>query len=88
MIHVPEVDFRVDHSMARRIQEVRDEWEWVAILLTDFVEAPEIDTELKRAVLLFDEEDWRSVGRSSRSYETCSKVFVNESLEGSKLDRR
>ena len=60
----------------------------VAILLADFVEALEIDTESKGAVLLFDEEDWSSMGRGGRLYETCSKVFVDESLESGKLDWR
>jgi len=88
MIRVLEVDLRVDCSMARRIQEVRDEREWVVILLTDFVEAPGIDTESKGAVLLFDKEDRSSVGRRGRSYEAHSKVFIDESLEGGELDQR
>jgi len=38
-----EVDLGVDLGMAGRVQEVRDEREWIVILLSDFVKALEVN---------------------------------------------
>ena len=38
-----EIDLGVDTRFAGAVKEVRDEREWVAIFLGDFVEAAEID---------------------------------------------
>jgi len=49
------------------------------------VEASEVDTELKRAILLLNKEDWYSMGRVRRMDQPCSKVFVNELMHSSKF---
>ncbi|KIK77801.1 hypothetical protein PAXRUDRAFT_163097, partial [Paxillus rubicundulus Ve08.2h10] len=45
MVGVPEIDLGIDFTTARGVKEVRDEREWVAVFLRDFVESLEVDTE-------------------------------------------
>ena len=44
MIGMPEVDFRINVGFSGDIKEVFCEWDWIAVLLGNFVEAAEIHT--------------------------------------------
>ena len=72
------VNFSVDPRHSQCIEEVRDEWEWIAIFLGNSVEASEIDTESKRAILFPNEEDRGSTRRPRGTNEPCSEVLVNK----------
>jgi len=52
-----EVEIGVDFRTAHVGEEFGDEWDQVPILLCDFVEVPEVDTELQGAILLLSKED-------------------------------
>jgi len=54
------VNFGVDPCHSWCIEEVRDEWEQIAIVLGNSVEASKMDTESKQAILFPNEEDWGS----------------------------
>ena len=61
MIRVAEVDFRIDPSLPRCIQQIRYEQERVMIFFGDFIQRTEIDTKPKQAIFLFDEKNGCSV---------------------------
>ena len=44
MIRVVKVDFRVDLRAARGVEEVSDQWERIAIFLSELVETVVVDT--------------------------------------------
>ncbi|KIK72544.1 hypothetical protein PAXRUDRAFT_180477, partial [Paxillus rubicundulus Ve08.2h10] len=44
MVGVPEINLDIDFTTARGVEQVGDEWEWVAVFLCDFVESSEVDT--------------------------------------------
>ena len=61
MVRVAEVDFPIDPSLPRRVQQIRYVWEWVAILFGDFIQRMEIDAKPKQTIFLFDEKNGCSV---------------------------
>jgi len=52
-----EVKLGVDLCTVKLVEEVCDKWEQVAILLSDFVEVLEVNTELQSAILLHGKEN-------------------------------
>ena len=52
---MPKVDFDVDPCLSWCIKEIRNKWKRVAILFGNSVEASEIDTKPKRAILFPNE---------------------------------
>ena len=75
----------VETSLAHSEQEIGDEWEQVMVLLGDFVESPEINTEAKGAVLFTDEQNGSSMGGLRRPDETNPEMLVNEFPKCTKL---
>ena len=70
MVHVVEVNFRVDPSLPRCVQQIQYEWEWVTIFFGDFIQHMEIDAKPKRAIFLFHEKNGCPVQRLQSSNET------------------
>ena len=82
---MPKVNFGVDPCLSWCIEEVQDEWEQIAILLGNSVEASEIDTKSKQAIIFPNEEDWSSTWGLRGTYEPCSNVLVNELTQSCKF---
>ena len=57
MVHMVEVNFWVDLSLLRCIQQIQDEWEQVMVFFGNFIQCMEIDTKPKQAIFLFDKEN-------------------------------
>ncbi len=58
------IKFGVDAGEARRVEEVRNEWEGVVIFFGYLVEATEIDTKMEFTSLFLDKEHQSSMGRT------------------------
>ena len=52
MVCMVEVDFRVDPSLPRCVQQIQYEQDWVTIFFHDFIQCTEIDAKLKQAIFL------------------------------------
>ena len=63
VVGMPKIDLGVNMSRARSIEKIRDEWEWIAILVCDAVQTPIVNTESQRTVLFLYKKD-RSTTRS------------------------
>ena len=61
MVRMVEVDFGIDPSLPRRVQQIQYEREQVTIFFGDFIQCAEIDAKPKRAIFLFDEKNGCSV---------------------------
>ena len=61
MISVVEVDLGVDTSLARSIEEVRNEQKGIAVFLGNVVQSSEVDTEAERTILFANKEDWSTM---------------------------
>ena len=57
MVHMAEVNFQIDPSLPRCVQQIQDEREQVTIFFGDFIQYAEIDPKLKQAIFLFDKKD-------------------------------
>jgi hypothetical protein len=78
MIGVPEVEFRVDPCLPRRIQEIRNQRKQIFVFLGDPVKPPVVDAKSERAVFLLSEGDRSAVTRTRRVYETRLQILVNK----------
>ena len=84
---MPKINLSVNMSRARSIEKIRDEWEWIAILVRDAVQTPVVNTESQRTVLFLYKKD-RSTTRSIRRADrTRLEVFVEILTESSKFGR-
>src|ERR1700678_394618 len=72
VISVAEVERCVNTSFAGCIEEVRNEWKWVPVFLSDFVKTTVVNTKSEGTILFADEENGSSVRRARVSDETNS----------------
>ena len=61
MVCVAEVNFQIDPSLPRHIQQIWYEQEQVTIFFGDFIQCTDINAKLKWAIFLFDEKNGCSV---------------------------
>src|ERR1700678_4795857 len=72
VISVAEVKRCVNTSLAGCIEEVRNEWKWVPVFLSDFVKTTVVNTKSEGAILFVDKENGSSMRRARVSNETNS----------------
>ena len=65
-----EVERCINTSLASCIEEVRNEWKWVPVFLSDFVKTTVVNTKSEGAVLFADKENGSSVRRARVSDKT------------------
>ena len=70
------------------VKEVSDEEDQVLILLGDFVQVPEINTEFQAPILLLGKENGGTSGLLGQSDESLPKHVVNEFSEETELYAR
>ena len=58
-----QINFCIHGGFLWTVKEVGDAWEWILVLLGDFVEALEVGTKLERAIFLLGKEDWSTMRR-------------------------
>src|SRR5882724_9894267 len=80
-----EVKLGVDLCTAQLGKEVSDEWNWVPILLSNFVKVPEVDTESQGAILLLHKEDRCTTWQLGLLDEPLAKHIIEEFTEEAKL---
>jgi lipoprotein-anchoring transpeptidase ErfK/SrfK len=80
-----EINFGVDASFPRSIEEVRNERKWISVLLGNTVKAPIINTETEGTTLFPGEEHRCSMGRTGWSDKAPGKFLIKESAESFKL---
>ncbi|KAG6888711.1 hypothetical protein C0992_007750, partial [Termitomyces sp. T32_za158] len=83
-----EVEFGVDFGALELVDEISDEGKGVSILLSDFIEAPVVNTEAERAILLLDKQYWGTGSRDQGSDEFFTEHFIKIVLEGMQFDLR
>ena len=88
MVCVLEIYLGVDLCLARGVQKVGDQGEWVVILFGNFIEASEVNAELEGTIHLFYEKDQSSMRGSSGADKSSAEIFVYEGLESRELDQR
>ena len=54
VIHMPQIDFRIDASLPGSIEEVSDQRKRIPILLSDLVETSEVYTKSEGAIPFLD----------------------------------
>ena len=79
VISVAEVDLGVDTSLARSIEEVRNERKGIAVFLGNAVQSSEVDTEAERTILFANKENWSTMWRRGGMDVTNCKMFISSS---------
>ena len=78
---MPQIDFRIDASFPRGIEEVGNQWKQIPILLSDLIEASEVYAESEGAIPFLDKQDRCTVRRPRWANEARSQVLVEELSE-------
>ncbi|KAG6894821.1 hypothetical protein C0992_004474 [Termitomyces sp. T32_za158] len=76
-----EVELGVDFGASEPVDKISNEGKGVPVLLCDFIEAPVIDTEAERAVLLLDKQYWGSGSKDQGPDESLAKYFIEMILK-------
>ena len=56
VIHILQIDFRIDASLLGSIKEVSDQWKRIPILLSDLVETSEVYTKSEGVIPFLDKQ--------------------------------
>jgi hypothetical protein len=64
VIGVLEVDLGIDACFSGAVQQIRDQGERVTILLCDFVQTTEVNTESESTILFLGKKDRSAIRRS------------------------
>ena len=78
---MPQIDFRIDASFPRGVEKVGDQRKRIPILLSDLVEASELNAKSEGAIPFLDKQHRCAVWRPRWADEAQSQVLIKELSE-------